>query len=114
MPQPIATEGTSVVSVSIIDTTSRISNVATSQFMEPPVEGLEYLSSPSLSFLVENKEHGKILFDLGVRKDMNAYAPYVTQRLSRLDWHVTVQKSTSEILEENNVGLENISAIVWR
>ena len=112
-PQPAVPAG-SAVRVSIIDTTTRIANVATAQFMEPPLAGLEYLSSPSFSILVEHGEHGKVLFDLGVRKDWDAYAPHVSQRLSSLGWEVSVRKDTAEILAEHGTRLEEVKAIVWR
>ena len=41
-------------------------------------------------------------------------APVIVQLLTDRGWEVSVQKNTSEILEENGYKLDSIGSIIWR
>lgn len=105
---------TTTVKVSIIDSTSHISNLPSSEFMGPPIKGYDFLDCPAFSFLIEHPSGRKLLFDHGVRKDWWNLAPKITSRLKDGGWKVEVKKGVSEILEENGVALESIEGIIWR
>ncbi len=102
------------VNVHIIDTTSRIKNIPSSLFVEPPIKGLDYLDCPAFSFLIENPGGRKVLFDLGVRKDWKNLAPRIADRIRGGGWQITVEKDVAEILREGGVKLGDIEAIIWR
>lgn len=102
------------VKVSIIDTTSHISGIPTSVFVQPQIKGYDYLDCPAFSFLIEHPDGRRILFDLGVRKDWSNLAPRIVNRIKDNDWRVTIEKGVSEILLENDVKPESIEGIVWR
>lgn len=105
---------TTTVKVSIIDSTSHISNLPSAEFMGPPIKGYDFLDCPAFSFLIEHPSGRKLLFDLGVRKDWWNLAPKITSRLKDGNWKVEVKKGVNEILEENGVPLDSIEAIIWR
>lgn len=101
--------------VSIIDSTLRLSNVATTHLMGPAMTGFDaFPELPSWSFLVESSSTGqKVLFDLGVPKSMTSYAPLVQERIKGLGWTVEVDQNVADILRDNGVGPAEISAVIW-
>lgn len=101
------------VKVQIIDTTAQIRCNA-DYFLSPAVGGLDVLVFKVYAFLIENAGSGKkVLFDLGVRRDWENLATPMVERLREI-FDVDVKKGVSQILEENGVGLEEISSIIWR
>lgn len=102
-------------SLKIIDTTSNISKVAFAHTLGPAIEGVSYVPDcPVWSFLIENTEGRKVLFDLGTRKDWKNLAPVVSNRLIRMGWEITVEKNVTEILELSGVKGEELEAVIWR
>lgn len=101
------------VSVRIIDTTSHIQGILVSLFVSPQIEGHTYLDCPAYSFLVEHPSGRKLLFDLGVRKDPENFAPVLRNRIKNGGWSVTVKKGVREQLEDHGVSGSDIEAIVW-
>lgn len=108
-------EGQTIVQVSIIDNGARISGPI-SMFIEPAILDhlqAENIGAPAYVFLVEHeKSQRKVVFDLGIRKDIGSYAPSV------LEYHkaFTMQpgKDIFEILQDGGIELETIEAVVWR
>ncbi|EXJ63197.1 hypothetical protein A1O7_03644 [Cladophialophora yegresii CBS 114405] len=101
--------------VRIINSTATI-QAPVGVFMYPEIRGHELLHVPAFSFLVEQPSSGrKILFDLGCRKDWQNFPPAVQKVINGPGWKVDVQKSVSEILQENGVDVAAgaIEAIVW-
>jgi hypothetical protein len=71
----------SSVRVSIINTTTDIQG-PTAHFMKPEIKGHEFLRAPAYSFLIEHPPSGrKFVFDMGVRKDWNNFAPAILRIL---------------------------------
>jgi glyoxylase-like metal-dependent hydrolase (beta-lactamase superfamily II) len=54
-----------------------------------------------------------LLFDLGVRKDVENLSPRIIARMKAGNWQVTVQKDVREQLEENGINGKEIEAIIW-
>ena len=106
-------ESSNTVTVSIINTTSRI-RLPAAPFFQPPIKGLECLDSPAFSFLIQSSFGRNLLFDLGVRKDWQNLAPKITSRIRDGGWTVTVEKDVAEILEENGIKRGSIEGIIWR
>ncbi|KAL8643540.1 MAG: hypothetical protein Q9226_008298 [Calogaya cf. arnoldii] len=107
-------ESTSTVSISIINTTSRIRGIPISTFMEPPIKGHDTLDCPAYSFLIEHKPlDQKVLFDLGVRKDWENLAPEISTAIKEKGWSVTVEKGVNEILKDGGVEPGCINTIIW-
>src|ERR1700761_3616243 len=101
--------------VQIIDSTARI-QAPVGAFMYPEISGHPHLQAPAFSFLVEQVSSGrKILFDLACRKDWQNFPPAVQKVISGPGWKIEVEKSVSEILQENGVDVDvgAIEAIVW-
>lgn len=85
------------------------------RFMAPPVEDLEtFKTSPSLSFLLEHPSGRKLVWDLGIRKDYDNYAPSITGYLPTTKYNIEVQHNVADILVQHGVSLEEIEAIIWR
>lgn len=85
------------------------------RFMAPAVPGLEtFATSPSLCFLLEHPSGRKMVWDLGIRKDYNNYAPEIAAYLPTTKYNIQVAKNLVEILEDHGVQAEQIEAVIWR
>jgi hypothetical protein len=70
-------KGQMIVKVTVIDTGARITGPI-SFFMDPPLQEGIGAAAPAYVFLVEHENSGRrILFDLGIHKDFEEYAPVV-------------------------------------
>lgn len=101
------------VSVRIIDTTSLTDGLPTALFVEPPIKGLETLSVPAYSFLLEHGSGRKIVFDLGVRVDSQNLAPGMLGLLTNNNATATAKKGVAQILKDGGVNPAKIEAIIW-
>lgn len=101
------------VSVRIINTTARITNIPFDYFTTPHIKGLDTLSCPAYSFLIEHPSSRKLLFDLGVRRDHENLPPVIANRMREEKWGCETQKDVREILEENGVCPDDIEGIIW-
>lgn len=100
------------VSVRIIDTSSHISGIPLTRFLDPPKIGCySSMTIPSFSFLIEHPSGRNLLFDLGVRKDIENFAPAIKASIS--DWNVSVKTGVREQLEQHGVDVNAIEGIVW-
>ncbi|KAI9744096.1 MAG: hypothetical protein M1818_002248 [Claussenomyces sp. TS43310] len=100
------------VQVRIIDTTSQINDgIRAEGFFSPVTPGFEMLHAPSYSFLIEHSSGRKFLFDLGVRKDHENFAPRIAEMLNGCD--IQVEKGVREQLEEHGIDGQDIEAIIW-
>ena len=105
----------STVTVHVINSTAHIQGIPSSLFFEPDIKGFEALDCPAFSFLIEHPSSGrKLLWDLGVRKDTENFAPRIVKRIKDGNWNVTAEKGVAEILKEGGVKLEDIDSIIWR
>jgi hypothetical protein len=106
----------SAAKVSIMDTTSRITKIATHVLMGPEMPGFPtFPELPSWSFLIESESTGqKALFDLGIPPDWRNFAPAIVDRLKEFGWDIEAHKHVAEILEENGVKKDSIGAVIWR
>jgi hypothetical protein len=85
------------------------------RFMAPAVPGLEtFPSSPSHSFLLEHPSGRRVVFDLGIRKDYQNYAPKIAAYIPTTNYKIDVEKNVAEILEDGGVSLRSVEAVIWR
>ncbi|WPH02675.1 Metallo-hydrolase/oxidoreductase [Acrodontium crateriforme] len=109
----------STVSVSIIDSTGHVSNIPVKAFMEPPVPGYDLLSAPCYSFLIKRNnpenpsKYDTLLFDLGIRKDVDNSPKVILERINNGGFKVSVSKNISEILQDNGEDLNSVGGIIW-
>jgi hypothetical protein len=101
------------VNVRIIDTTTRIVGIPLKGFVQPEIKGFTHLKCPAFSFLIEHPSNRKLLFDLGVRKDTENFAPRIRKRISDGGWDVVVKQGVREQLEANGVKGSDIEGVVW-
>ena len=102
------------VSVSIINTTAHLSQIPSCLFLRPAYQGHKLMDIANFAFLIEHNGQ-KILFDLGVRKDWEANSPpSLVDPMKLGGWKVEVEKSVSEILQDNGISLDSIDAVIWR
>lgn len=102
------------VSVKIIDLTT-IAKLPAHRLYDPPIEGIEYLDpAPSFAFLIEHDSGQKLLFDLGIPKDLSALGPQVGERVKEGGYEIIVEKDVVDALEENGIKRDQINAVVWR
>ena len=79
------------------------------------MEGMHYMPPlPAWSFLIEHPSGQKILYDLGVPKDLDSFAPIVCEHLKAQGWEVDVKEEVIDTLDKNGIAANDISAIVWR
>ncbi|KAL8646097.1 MAG: hypothetical protein Q9210_006322 [Variospora velana] len=104
----------STVTVRVIDSTTRL-QINPDIFWRPKIEGLDPFQAPVFCFLISHDDE-HILFDLGVRRDWENYAP-TTVKLIKATTTVQTQKNISEILDSDtsDLGIKStdISAIIW-
>lgn len=108
----------STVSLSIIDSTTRISNISTKVFLDPVHPTFKHLSVPAYSFLIEHAPSSsspatptRLVFDLALRKDHTSLAPSAS--LSSHGWTIDVPSDVPTILTQNGIPLSTISGIIW-
>lgn len=107
--------GSQSVQVRILDSTTRIGNIAVEFLMEPPMESMKHMPIlPSWSFLIEHPSGQKVLYDLGVPRDWHKFAPVVAERLKESGWKIEVEEEVIEILEKGGIAASEISSIIWR
>lgn len=83
--------------------------------MGPPVPGLDtFATSPSLSFLIEHQSGRRLIWDLGIRKDFENYAPSIAEYIPTTKYNIQISKDVAEILEEEGVKREDVEAVIWR
>lgn len=85
------------------------------RFMAPAVPGLEtFATSPSLCFFLEHPSGRRLVWDLGIRKDYDHYAPSIKDYLPTTKYTIKVTKNVAEILQEHGIELNSIEAVIWR
>jgi hypothetical protein len=82
------------------------------------MRGFEERTPVAYAFLIKHVDSAgderSILFDLGTPKDLvNDFPTKVAERVKGMGV-MRVEKYVSEILEETNVPLDSIEAIIWR
>lgn len=83
-------------------------------FIKDRILGHDFLECPTYVFLVEHKSGQKVLFDLGVRKDIQGFSPAV-QNIIKDHTGFTVKDGVATILEnDGGVKPKDINAIIWR
>jgi hypothetical protein len=86
-----------------------------SRFMVPPVPGFEKKKpGPVLTFLLEHPSGKKLLFDLGIRKDFQNYAPTIANYIPTTKYNIEVTQNVVDILEENGIPGSSIDGVIWR
>jgi hypothetical protein len=87
--------------------------------MGPPISyvttlGPESDRAPSLSFFIEHSSGRRLVWDLGIRKDWQAYAPVIAKYIPTRNYKNEVDKNDIEILEEEGISGKSIEAVIWR
>lgn len=102
------------VSVKILDL-STIHKLPVNHLYAPPIPGIEYLdSAPSFSFLIEHDSGEKVLFDLGIPKDLSALGPQVAETLKESGYVIDVEQDVAEALESQGIKRGDVNAVIWR
>lgn len=84
------------------------------RFMAPPVPGLEqFKTSPSFSFYIEHPSGRKLVFDLGIRKDIQNYSKKIAEYIPTTRYDIRVSKSVVDILKEDGIDPDGIEAMIW-
>ncbi|OBT65163.1 hypothetical protein VE03_04791 [Pseudogymnoascus sp. 23342-1-I1] len=85
------------------------------RFMAPPVPSVttHKTHSPSLCFLIEHGSGRKLVWDLGIRKDYNNYAPSIASYIPTTNYDIQVKVNVIDILEENGIRGNEIEAVIW-
>ncbi|GME43684.1 Metallo-beta-lactamase superfamily protein [Neofusicoccum parvum] len=105
------------VRVSIINTGARL-RLPVQGFMQPEIEGHTHLDLPAYSFLIENPQFGKTLFDLSLRKDWESLAPLMVNQVKTLKetdplFVIEVERDVRDVLEENGIQATEIKSMIW-
>ena len=107
---------THTVGVKIIDTTTHM-HIPVSVFNGDKIDGHDFLDAPAWSFLIEHESGKKVLFDLGLRADLDGFSPAIRARLEALTGagaEANVKKGVAEVLKENDVDPGSINTLIWR
>ncbi|GMF81561.1 unnamed protein product [Aspergillus oryzae] len=85
------------------------------RFMAPQVPGLDtFARNPAFSFLIEHSSGRKLVFDLGIRKDWENYAPKIAEYIPTTGYKIEVTQHVADILEEHGVKAKDVEAVIWR
>ncbi|KAJ7048482.1 beta-lactamase-like protein [Mycena amicta] len=107
----------STVTVKVFDTIragdhTKIKAPATGLFA-PVLSGHENLGGPVFSFVIEHSAtQTRILFDLGLRKDLENSAPNIAQLIQQA-FPVQAQADIVDLIEANGIPKESVSAVIW-
>jgi hypothetical protein len=89
--------------------------VPAKMFFQPVPAGRESFGAPVFAFLVTHAGSGRrIMFDVGVRKDLENAAPRIADAVKAGHMAMPVNKDIVEQLVEDGVDLASISAVIWR
>jgi glyoxylase-like metal-dependent hydrolase (beta-lactamase superfamily II) len=100
----------SIVDVSIINSSGYMLGLPFNFFYEPSIVGHDYLAVPALSFLIEHEDTA-LIFDLGFRKDIDNIPPPLQEMASLVT--VEVPTDVHEILTESGFNMSSIEGIIW-
>lgn len=116
-PDLIIPTSDATVDVKIIDGGRLTVPAAATYVWGPVLPGHEKFSAMSYAFFIENHAQKKrIMFDLGLRKDPENYAPVHSNFLKdpTKGAIVEVDKDVATQLQEGGIDLKSVDAIVWR
>ncbi|OQV02077.1 hypothetical protein CLAIMM_07328 [Cladophialophora immunda] len=104
----------SIVNVSVIDSTARLHNLPYYVAMTPLYPGYERSSVPCYVFLIHHPAtNTRLLYDLALRKNFRTHLnPHLVKKMAPLQMEFRVEKDTAEILQENGLDLRDIDAII--
>ncbi|KAH8809486.1 hypothetical protein DL96DRAFT_567215 [Flagelloscypha sp. PMI_526] len=106
---PVSHSLVNVTAFSIVNSSSLPAAI----FLQPSLPGRDIYSPSSYSFLISNeKKHQKIMFDLGIRKDSENFAPAVLAQFAGTSTF-TVEHDITEQLHAAGTPLEAINAVIW-
>ncbi|ETS84345.1 hypothetical protein PFICI_02370 [Pestalotiopsis fici W106-1] len=82
-------------------------------YIQPKVPGFDKFYMPTYSFLIENAQGRKVLFDFGLRKDWHNLPPEAQHEISGDGIKINVEKDVVDILLEGGVKGDEIEAVVF-
>ncbi|KAJ8096363.1 hypothetical protein AAF712_010643 [Marasmius tenuissimus] len=110
----------STVSVKAFDVHANTSVIPAAVFVDPVLPGRQAMKPlPGFVFLIEhtNTEGTKrrLMFDLGTRKDQEAWAPKLREQISSMPKfaRVDVDRDIVEQLTEGGIDLNSIDTVIW-
>lgn len=116
MTNDIIPRSNHTVGVKIVDTTTFM-RVPAAAFNGDKIHGYEYFDAPAYAFLIEHESGKKILFDLGLREDLDGLSPAIRDSLHGLmaaGAEAKVDKGVAKVLKEGGVDPGEIDALIWR
>jgi hypothetical protein len=107
--------GSATVDVSLI-AAANFGPAVLKRFMSPlvPEVHTHKTQSPSLSFLIDHPSGRRLVWDLGIRKDWQNYAPSIANYIPTTGYQIDCTQNVVEVLEEKGVKAESIEAVIWR
>jgi hypothetical protein len=107
----------STVSVKIFNAFRSLS-IPSGLFLTPAPESTSDEASnlvcPGKSFLLEHRDGRKVVFDLGIRKDVSTMAKHYRENVESGKFVIDFGPDVAETLVAGGVSLESISAVIWR
>jgi hypothetical protein len=114
----IIPSSTQTVTVKAIEAFSRLAAPSTPFYAASPGGTTNDINAgPGFAFLLEHKSSGRrVVFDLGVRKDVEslppAFASILKAHTSEID--AIINEDVATTLSKGGVGLDTIEAVIWR
>ncbi|KAI0543368.1 beta-lactamase-like protein [Xylaria curta] len=99
--------------VSIIETGMRMKDITFGFLLAPPVAGLDTITIPGWSFLIQSSNGEKALFDLCFNPDRHTYPPGTWDFIKAAGSEITGTKHVADVLKINNVDPAEISSVIW-
>lgn len=108
------------VTVSIIDTTTRVNGLPTAAFTLPEVgEYSVIMGGCSYSFLIEHgnsdakSKYDRLLFDLGFRTDPENGPQAIMQQMTAAGVEMRAKQGVYDVLKEKDGRPDEIGGIIW-
>lgn len=104
----------STAEVSVIDTTTYLSNVDGKLLVDPVYPGYESFRIPSYAFLIHHRpSNSRVLFDLGLRKNWRTHlSPHFLKEVLALPFDISCEKDVVDIIADHGIPANAIDAVI--
>ncbi|KIK54098.1 hypothetical protein GYMLUDRAFT_63408 [Collybiopsis luxurians FD-317 M1] len=113
MSEIILPKSSSTVSVKVFNITSPNSTAPAGRFISPVKSGKERLYIAVYAFLIEHPNGRRMMFDLGLRKDLSGYSPVLQRLLREGKFDMKVEADITEQLKAGGISLEQVDTVIW-
>ncbi|KAJ7646926.1 beta-lactamase-like protein [Roridomyces roridus] len=107
-------QSNALVTVKAFDLGSLTAVNGTGLVISPVLPGQQTVEFPLFAFLVEhNATQKRIMFDLGMRTDVENFAPSIAEMFAAGIYQLDDNKDITEVLQQAGINLTSIDTVIW-